>query len=110
MLIQIITYNIFGMMSGIQEIKNILEKESYLIEERREVSLSSDKNGVINDIELEINKLFLITEALVDAATLVDSKLGYPTKDKRKADITADLVILKGEDYRELISLLDGIE
>lgn len=97
-------------MSGIEKIKNILEKESYLIEKRREVSLLSDNNGVIEPIDLEINKSLTLVEVLDDVNSLVKVNAAYPTKVKRKVEFIADLVVLDGEDYREILSLLDGIK
>lgn len=98
-------------MSGIQKIKNILESEVYSLENGKEISLTSDDNGVIDPLQLDVAKSLLLVESIDDInKNLINAKLAYPSKGKRKAHIFTDLILMEGEVYRELLNLLDGIK
>lgn len=96
------------MMSGIEKIKHILDKEVHTVLKRRKVSLASNDNGIVDELELKIAKAMLLLDATTDLESLVLVKEGYPSKDSREVDIMADLVVLDGRDYREILELLEN--
>lgn len=95
-------------MNGMEEIKTILEKEVHILHNKRSVSLQT-VNGIPDPIDLQIQKGLSIVDALTDSSTnLVRVKKGYPKDEVSVVEFNTDIVILDGQDYRELLRLLEN--
>lgn len=95
-------------MSGMEEIKDILENNAYRLEETYIKSLPT-KNGICDPLEIEINKSLSIVEAMDNLNHLVRVKQEYPKDHQSLVKFTTDMVVLDGKDYRELLELIKHI-
>lgn len=96
------------MMNEIKEIKDILLNKSNYIGDTKLKSISTDKNGVLDDLELNLNKSLTMVEAFDNLNHLVEVKQYYPNNDQSTVQFDIDLVLLQGKDYRRILNLLNG--
>ncbi len=98
------------MMSGITaQIKDILENEVHILQEKN-IQKMSTKNGMMDSVDVDINKGFCIVEALTENINhLVTVEQGYPKNGESLTTFNTDIVVMSGNYYRKLIKLLkDG--
>jgi hypothetical protein len=65
------------------------------------------KNGVLDKVDLQINKSFSIIDALDDLNHLVKYTQDYPVEDSSIVHFETDLVVMSRENYDELLKLID---
>ena len=100
--------NLVYYMATLEEIKNILEKEVHILHNKRNVSLQT-VNGIPDPIDLQIQKGLSIVDALTDNSNdLVKVKTNYTENNRSVVEFNTDIVILDGQDYRELLRLLEN--
>lgn len=68
------------------------------------------KNGVLDKVDLQINKSFSIIDALDDLNHLVKYNQDYPVENSSIVHFETDLVVMSRENYDELLKLVDGIK
>ena len=94
------------MMNGIKE---ILENRVHKLHNKSHKRMMT-KNGVLDKVDLQINKSFSIIDALDDLNHLVKYNQDYPVEDSSIVHFETDIVVMKREDYDELLKLADGIK
>lgn len=96
-------------MDNINKIKDILEHDTYIVDEKHIVNLPT-KNGILDPLHVEVQRGLCITEA-IDAKynKLVTVKQSYPKDGQATTTFTADAVVLDGRDYRRIIQLLNEL-
>ena len=92
-------------MSGIKE---ILENRVHKLHDKSHRRMMT-KNGVLDKVDLQINKSFSIIDALDDLNHLVKYNQDYPVEDSSIVHFETDIVVMKREDYDELLKLADDI-
>ena len=93
-------------MSGIKE---ILENRVHKLHKKSHKRMMT-KNGVLDKVDLQINKSFSIIDALDDLNHLVTYTQDYPVENGSIVHFETDIVVMKREDYDELLKLADGIK
>ena len=93
-------------MSGI---KDILENRVHKLHNKSHKRMMT-KNGVLDKTDLQINKSFSIIDALDDLNHLVKYTQDYPVENSSIVHFETDIVVMKREDYDELLKLADGIK
>ena len=88
-------------MSGIKE---ILENRVHKLHKKSHRRMST-KNGVLDKADLQINKSFSIIDALDDLNHLVKYTQDYPVDNGSIVHFETDIVVMKREDYDELLKL-----
>ena len=88
-------------MSGIKE---ILENRVHKIQDKSHKRMMT-KNGVLDKVDLQISKSFSIINALDDLNHLVKYTQDYPVEDSSIVHFETDIVVMKREDYDELLKL-----
>jgi hypothetical protein len=97
-------------MSGIEKIKDILTNDSVKLKESLNVTMNT-KNGILDPIEVKINRGFCLIEALTNnVSDLITVDQGYPSNEKSEVEFNSDLVVLKSSDYNNIIKILNGIK
>ena len=99
----LITNNIIT-MNGIKEILTNRVHKIHNKSHRRMMT----KNGVLDKVDLEINKSFSIVDALDDLNHLVKYTQDYPVENSSIVHFETDLVVMSRENYDELLKLIDG--
>ena len=89
------------MMNGIKE---ILENRVHKLHNKSHKRMMT-KNGVLDKVDLQINKSFSIIDALDDLNHLVTYTQDYPVEDSSIVHFETDIVVMKREDYDELLKL-----
>jgi hypothetical protein len=90
-------------MSGIKEILTNRVHKIHNKSHRRMMT----KNGVLDKVDLQINKSFSIIDALDDLNHLVKYTQDYPVEDSSIVHFETDLVVMSRENYDELLKLID---
>jgi len=93
-------------MNGIKE---ILTNRVHKINNKSHRRMMT-KNGVLDKVDLQINKSFSIVDALDDLNHLVKYNQDYPVEDSSIVHFETDLVVMSRENYDELLKLIDGIK
>ena len=88
-------------MSGIKE---ILENRVHKLHKKSHRRMLT-KNGVLDKTDLQINKSFSIIDALDDLNHLVTYTQDYPVDNGSIVHFETDIVVMKREDYDELLKL-----
>ncbi len=90
-------------------IKEILINKVHIVH-GKDSRIITTKNGILDKLELDINKSLCIVDALDDLNHLVKYKQDYPVDNKSIVHFETDMVVMKKEDYMELLKLVDGIK
>jgi hypothetical protein len=88
-------------------IKDILKNEVFEISNTKHLKMNT-KNGILDNIDLSINKSLCLIEVLEDLSQLVSYKQAYPIEDQSAVTFDVNIVVMKGDVYNKLIKLLDG--
>lgn len=95
------------MMSGIEKIKDILDNSIEV--KSKWIKKLPTKNGVLDNIDININKGFCLIEGLTESSNgLITYRQEYPKDEESIVTFNTDLVVMKGEDYRELLELINN--
>jgi hypothetical protein len=92
-------------MNGIKEILTTRVHKLHNKSHKRMMT----KNGMLDKVDLQINKSFSIIDALDNLNHLVKHTQDYPVDNGSIVHFDTDIVVMSREDYNELLKLTDGI-
>lgn len=90
-----------------QEILDILTNDVNIVNNVSE-NIMATKNGMLDELHVEVNRGICVAEALYGLNNMVNIKQGYPKNNQSAVTFTADMVVMDGRDYRRLLELLEN--